>query len=116
MKSKDKKILNEYVRIKLRTNYKWQCRALTRLFDDQTINERIDAISSHKNSKGFNSADAFILSKLAMFYNKNSFLTKNQQLILTKKLPKYSKQVIGYIDEVKQQKILGMFSNVKVTI
>jgi hypothetical protein len=89
------------IQLKLRTNFKWQVRALTRLFDDQTINERIDSISDHKNKVGFNSADAYILSKLAEFYNRNGYLSQKQKSILSTKLPKYWKQINKYIEDAK---------------
>lgn len=91
------------IQLKLKNNVKWQYRALTRLFDDQTINERIDSISDHKNKKGFNSADAYILSKLAEFYNKKGYLTPKQREVLTIKLPKYWKQINQYIEKAKDE-------------
>ncbi len=67
--------------------------ALTKLYDQQTAEEKSEGITKEQNGRGFNGLDSGILSSMAEFLKKTGFLTTKQIVIARKKLVKYTKQL-----------------------
>ena len=90
----EKKIWSESeIKELVQTNDKVLYRALKRLYDCQTADEKASKHTNEHNGRGFNSIDADFLSSLAEFLIKNGFLTEKQKFYARKKLVKYNKQL-----------------------
>lgn len=96
-KQKTKVFLKE----RLSTNVNWANKALVKIFEYQTADEQQTEYTQYVNSVGFSGVDAKILTGLSKFYLKNGFLTKKQQEIVLKKMPKYWKQILEISDKDK---------------
>ena len=68
-------------------------KALLRLFQFQTADERSDEFTKYTNDVGFNGPDSNILSGFAKQYQSKQWLSDKQMVILRKKMLKYSKQL-----------------------
>ena len=68
-------------------------RALKKLYDKQTEDEKQDGNTKHQNGQGFNGVDAKFLSSVAEFLIKNRYLTEKQKFVTRKKMIKYTKQL-----------------------
>ncbi len=89
----------EMIQENIKTNINWTIRTLEVLYGRQTTDEQENQSTTHKNGRGFNGTDSFILTS---FYNQvqkrkqygNPVLLSEKQLsICQKKLPKYWKQI-----------------------
>jgi hypothetical protein len=69
------------------------------------MDEQITGQTANTNGVGFNGLDSVILSSFAEQLLKGRSLTVKQLAIAYKKLPKYSRQVIGFIPPEKQEQI-----------
>jgi hypothetical protein len=78
----------------LDSNDKAVWRAVWRLFERQTEEEREIGATVKNNSKGFNAFDAPILSSFAKQYQKFGRLTQRQTDLARKKIRKYIKQLV----------------------
>lgn len=97
--------LVDYVKEKLTSDPAWVCRAIVKLYECQTMDEQCSGLTKENNGVGFNGLDAVILSSFAEQLLKGRSLTVKQLAIAHKKLPKYSRQVIGFIPPEKQEQI-----------
>ena len=97
--------LVDYVKEKLTSDSAWVCRAIVKLYECQTMDEQCSGLTKENNGVGFNGLDAVILSSFAEQLLKGRSLTVKQLAIAHKKLPKYSRQVIGFIPPEKQEQI-----------
>ena len=68
-------------------------KALVKLYDRQTAEEKADHETKENNGIGFNGADAPILTSFAEFYKKAGFLTAKQLVVARKKIMKYAGQL-----------------------
>lgn len=68
-------------------------RALIRLYNCQTADEKISQETRNKNGAGFNAYDAKFLTNVAEFYKARGFLTYGQKVATRRKLAKYTKQL-----------------------
>jgi hypothetical protein len=91
----------EYVKQKLGTDTAWVIRAIVKLYELQTLDEKSSGQTSNLNGVGFNSTDSFILSSFAEQINKGRTLSVKQLNLAFKKLPKYNKQIINCIPTEK---------------
>lgn len=69
-------------------------KALLRLYERQTEDERTVRATNHQNGIGFNGIDAPILSSFAEFLKKTGFLTPKQKQICRRKIVKYNRQLV----------------------
>lgn len=94
MSTEEKKVwTKEEIWEKIQNNDKVMYRALVRLYDLQTEDEKVSKETKEHNGQGFNGYDAEIMSSFAEFYKKTGFLTPKQKVIARKKLKKYTKQL-----------------------
>ena len=104
MDSKRCKIIHEAITIKPEWNGalikerlilsdKWVTAGVLSLYDYQTASEQNSQNTAEDNGAGFNSVDAYILSRYAEFAKKTGFLTKGQIVYARKKMLKYSGQL-----------------------
>lgn len=97
--------LIEYVKQKLATDPNWASRAILKLYECQTMAEKCVGTTTENNGVGFNGLDGVILSSFAEQLLKGRTLTAKQLAIAHKKLPKYGKQVLGFIPPEKQTEL-----------
>lgn len=90
-----------WVKAKLETNEAWIKRAISVLYNHQTSEEQAMGIATALNGVGFNGVDSEILSSFARQLNKTGSLSNRQLEIAKRKIPKYSKQIVGMSDLIK---------------
>ncbi len=83
----------------LETNKLFVCRAIVKIFERQTEDEKVSDQTAHNNGIGFNGTDAFILSKFAKFYIERGFLSEKQFALGHKRIKKYAKQLTKIANE-----------------
>ena len=93
MKKYSQKQQIAFVREMITTNKQWAQRALMRIFENQTQDERILETTSHENGVGFNSNDAKFLTSLSNSLEIYGSLTDKQLPYLYKKIGKYARQL-----------------------
>jgi hypothetical protein len=91
------KAIVTHVKQQLGSNPAWASKAIVKLYECQTADEQNSQITKEDNGVGFNGTDANILSSFAEQILKGRTLSAKQLAIAFKKLPKYSRQVIGFI-------------------
>lgn len=82
-------------------------RALIVLYERQTADEQVSAVTSHKNGRGFNAIDAEILTSFACQVEKNvgrglklgQCLSEKQMVLARKKVVRYVKQLVEVANE-----------------
>jgi hypothetical protein len=97
--TKQKKI--DYIREQLSTNDKWAIRALERVFERQTWDEKVRADVEVYNNVGFRVMDAKILTSFHNFYKRNGYFTEKQMNYLKKRISHYANQVYSMYDQAK---------------
>ena len=102
-----------FVKTQLATNSAWATKAIVKLYERQTADEQCSGITKEDNGVGFNGTDANILSSFAEQIGRGRTLSPKQLAIAFKKLPKYSRQVIGFIPADKLAEIEARVSAVK---
>jgi len=100
--------VESFVKMKISTNKNWALRALIKLYEFQSKNERQNHISVNKDNYGFSKFDAPYFSDLAAKVKQGKNLTKNQIKSL-KKLSKYSRQLISICNRTKMQSALDKY-------
>ena len=98
MKKITKKVLYEFIKEKLRTNNVWALKALRRIYQDQTFEERNKRATISHNGIGFTGFDAEFLTSLVK--SDRSFTVK-QWSFLRKTISKYWKQIYEACDKDK---------------
>ena len=77
-------------------------RAIVRIYNNQTRDEKQVAETRHVNGIGFTGADAAFLTSLATWILSGKHLSEKQFYVASKKMKKYARQlVMGSIDEGK---------------
>ena len=69
------------------------CKAVVKIYEYQTADEKDSHETKEHNNVGFNGADAPIMSSFAEFYIKRGFLSPKQLMIARKKIMKYAGQL-----------------------
>ena len=90
------------IRTKIATDNRWLVRAILALYERQTEDEQRAESTDHRNDKGFNAADAPIMSSFAkqiLDWRRSddrtyaSPLSPRQLAVARRKLPKYAGQL-----------------------
>lgn len=84
-------------------------RAILALYDRQTAEEQVLAVTENDNGVGFTGADAEILTSFAEWIKKSwktegKRLSDKQRIIARKKLPKYWAQLADHAEQVGKAK------------
>jgi len=87
--------LIEFIRTKLGTNEAWAKKALLKIYDRQTQDEKSSESTHYHNNIGFTGADAHILSSFAKQLLYKKFLSPKQMAIVLRKMPKYCRQIMS---------------------
>lgn len=74
-------------------------KALVKLYEKQTYDEKQAHETKEHNGVGFNGVDAKILTSFANFYKKTGFLTPKQLIIARKKIMKYAAQLCRIVNQ-----------------
>jgi len=99
-KEKQKTFLKE----KLSSNKKWALRALVKIWEHQTEEEKQIGHTIDYNGVGFSGVDSDILSSFAEQYLEKGYLSKKQMKYVFKLIPKYWKQILTISDKEKLNK------------
>ena len=97
--------VKSYIQSQLSTNPAWAIRGLVKIYTLQTSDEQASDTTSHDNGVGFSGCDANILSSFAKQVNAGRNLSPKQMTIVYKKMPRYWRQIVGFIPEDKLQQI-----------
>ena len=65
---------------------------LLMVYSNQTGDEKQNGRAKHVNGKGFNKADAAILTSIAEFYLKNKYLYRSDMQTVSRRIRKYHAQ------------------------
>jgi hypothetical protein len=102
------KSITAYVRQQLSTNPVWAVKALIRIFqENQTQDEQVIEATKEDNGIGFTGTDGQILSSFAKQQLARGTLSPKQMVIVFKKLPKYSRQVIAMSNPEQLNKLVA---------
>ena len=92
----------KFVRTQLSMNRSWALKALVRIYkENQTPAEQNAQLTTEDNGIGFSGTDAPFLSSLADQYDRKGFLSEKQLGFVTRKMPKYARQVVAMSDPLK---------------
>lgn len=83
----------EEIRDYVQNNDKVLYGAIKKLYNEQTVDEKMAGETKHYNGVGFNGADSRFMSSLAEFLIRNGFLTDKQKYVARKRMVKYTKQL-----------------------
>lgn len=95
-----------FIRQMITTNADWSKRALMRIFENQTNDEKQDFDTKHHNNIGFTGHDANILTSFAKNLLEYNHLTEKQMACLYKMIGKYAGQIYRMSDDEKLVKIM----------
>lgn len=90
---KTKKDRTAHIREMLATDARWALKALVRIYDNQTADEKSSEDTKHDNGIGFTGSDAHLLTSYAKQYNARGSLSPKQMTYVFKKMPKYARQL-----------------------
>lgn len=96
----------KFLKEKLSTDANWAKRALLRIFDFQTNEEKNVEYVKVINGIGFTAFDAEILTSFAKQLNKTGRLSDLQMKVLKSKMPKYWNQVLMISDTEKLESLI----------
>lgn len=74
------------------------CKAIVKIYEYQTADEKRSHETKEHNGVGFNGTDAKIMSSFAEFYMERGFLSPKQLMIARKKIVKYAGQLCRIIN------------------
>jgi hypothetical protein len=92
----------EEIKNLLETDDQFVCRAIVKIFEKQTEDEKASDMTDCNNGVGFNGTDAFIMSQYAKFFMEKKYLTPKQLAIAKRKIMKYAKQLTRIANEGKE--------------
>ncbi len=96
----------KFIKHKLMFDNNWATKALMRIYEFQTMEEREKEMSIWENGVGFDSCDSFILSSIAEFYKKRNFITPKQMDVVHRCIPKYWRQIWDISDQDIMEKLI----------
>ena len=108
MKKVTKVQIEKFLKEELSSNRAWALRALVRIYDFQTADEKISGGTYYINNVGFTGADGEFLTSLAKQWKEKNFLTVKQMAFVYKKMPKYWNQIWGISN---QQAIINIIES-----
>jgi len=82
-----------FLKEKLASDPRWAIRAMLKIFEYQTEEEKNIEATTENNGVGFNGIDGEILTSFSHQVNRGRNLSMKQLAILFKKMPKYAKQL-----------------------
>ena len=88
-----KKDRTAYIRNMLATDARWALKALVRIYENQTEDEKSAEETRLDNGIGFTGADASLLTSYAKQYLARKSLTEGQMAYIFKMMPKYARQL-----------------------
>ena len=100
-----KKDLIEHLRQRLANNDRWALRALVRIYQNQTADERCREATIERNGIGFTGPDAEILTSFASQYQRRGRLTEKQMMILRRRIPAYARQIVSQSDTARLEAV-----------
>lgn len=110
-------VIKDYIKSQLATNPAWAIKGLVKIYTLQTADEQASDRTSHDNGVGFSGVDAAILSSFAKQVNSGRNLSPKQMAIVYKKMPRYWKQIAGFIPSDKMDAMVAKVkSEVAVTV
>jgi hypothetical protein len=83
----------EVIKEKLSTDVRWMERAVIVLYNRQTEDEKVISHTRHENGRGFNGTDSKYLSYVSKYLLRGGKLSGNHVTKVSRKLPKYWKQI-----------------------
>jgi hypothetical protein len=93
--------IREFIKYKLSNDQKWSEKALLKIFEFQTKEEKSMEQTTDHNGVGFTGIDGELLSSFAKQLERRGYLSPKQLNILFKKMPKYWAQIIKISDKEK---------------
>lgn len=108
MKKVTKKAKEQFLKEKLKSDDAWAKRALIRIFEFQTTDEKVAEHTKDHNGVGFTGFDGELLTSFAKQLNRRGYLSERQMDVLRGKMPKYWRQLVAISD---QQKLDSMVLN-----
>jgi hypothetical protein len=105
-----KKDIEQFIRNKIKTDYRWALRTLIIMFEHQTADEQRKEETREHNHVGFTGFDGRLMTSIAKQYLSRAkshedynvnLLSRKQMQILHEAMPKYWKQVFHNCDELK---------------
>lgn len=100
-----KNAIKTYIQNQLATNQAWAVKALVKLYTYQTADEQTIGRTKEDNNVGFSGVDSEILSSFAVQVNRGRNLSVKQMAIVYKRMPRYWRQVAGFIPADKMAQI-----------
>ena len=88
-----KKARTAHIRMMLGSNKSWALKALVRIYDNQTEDEKSAETTKHNNGVGFTGTDGYFMTSLAKQYIARGSLTDVQMSFVFKNMPKYARQL-----------------------
>ena len=82
------------LQVKLSSDAKWATRALVRISQEQTEDEKNEDVTRQHNQVGFRVCDAFILTRMAKAFEQYGRLSPKQLALVMKKVPVYARQLV----------------------
>lgn len=101
-----KDVKNAFINL-IETSPKMRLRSLEILARRQTDSEYIDEMTHVYNNKGFNHADAKVLTSIAKYAKKHGGVTPKQDKLLSHRLKKYASQLVRVAVENGSVKKVG---------
>ena len=102
----NQKQVEKYIKQRLSKDTRWATRALVRIYEHQTEDEKVNETTRHMNGVGFNGRDADFLTSLAKQLESRGSLSLKQMSFVHKMMPKYWKQILHISDEEKLHKLI----------
>ena len=75
----------------------FQCKCLLMLYERQTLDEKIEERTTHKNNMGFNTGDSSVLTVIAEDLRNGNGITLLDRNELKYRMPKYAFQLLNSI-------------------
>lgn len=88
---------------KLERDDHWAVRALMRVYQEQTADERNSHVTRYANNVGFTAFDAELLTSFAHRYDRFGHLSEKQMEVLHNRIPKYAGQLYRLTYEGQRQ-------------
>lgn len=101
----------EFVKNQLSTSEKWVLRALVKIYEFQTEDEKEHETTHDYNGVGFTGVDGEILTSFAKQYLRKNYLSQKQMAIVFKKMPKYWRQIMSISDENQLKELVAKSLN-----
>jgi len=95
------KLIANYIKDKLTHDAKWQLKALIRIYEFQTSDEKLFENTTVHNKVGFSGIDGEIMTSMAKQYLRKGYLSPKQMAVVTKRIPHYWMQIQKLSDRNK---------------